>query len=161
MKARTHRIVALLIETGIEHFLIHERVYDNTTELRLRMLGYALLNKLVLLKEFNTAYISMSEEELKRFDNQVGDTEGFVNEALSIKGVRMAAFFSEREGSVRISFRSKLDFSVKDLAAEHFNGGGHKNASGGMSHDTLENTIKKFIEILPQYQAQLTDQSAG
>ncbi len=157
MKARTHRIVAGLIEAGAENHFIHELVYDNSSESRLRLLGHSLLNKLVVLREFNTAYISLSEAELIKFDFKSGDTEGFVNAALGITGIRLALFFSEKDGMVKISFRSKKDFSVKELSSKYFNGGGHKNASGGSSKDTLENTIKKFVEILPLYKTQLSD----
>ncbi len=156
MKARTHRIVAGLIEAGAENYMIHEMVYDNATESRLRLLGHSLSERLVVLPEFNTAYIALSEKELDQFKYQTGDTEGFVNVALGIKGIRLAVFFSEKSGIIKISFRSKGDFSVKDLSSKYFNGGGHKNASGGVSELSLDNTVKKFLEILPLYKAQLT-----
>ena len=157
MKVRTHHIVAGLIEAGAENHIIHELVYDNSSEGRLRLLGHSLLNKLVILREYNTAYISLSEAELIKFDFKSGDTEGFVNVALGVSGIRLALFFSEKDGMIKISFRSKKDFSVKELSAKYFKGGGHKNASGGSSNDTMENTIKKFVEILPLYKSQLTD----
>ncbi len=156
MKARTHRIIANLIDAGAENYKIHERVYDNSNETRTRLLGYALYEKLVVLKEFNTAYIFLSEEELKRFDFKSGDTEGVVNFALGIEGIRLAAFFSERDGAIKISFRSKNDFSVKELSSKYFGGGGHRNASGGYSIESLDATVKKFLNILPSYKKQLT-----
>ena len=156
MKARTHRIIAGLMDAGAENYIIHERVYDNATECRLRLLGHSLSEKLVVLPEFNTAYIALSEAELEQYKYQTGDTEGFVNVALGIKGIRLAIFFSERNNIVKISFRSKGDFSVKDMSAKYFKGGGHKNASGGVSEESLEKTVQKFLEILPLYKEQLT-----
>lgn len=157
MKPRTHRIIANLMDAGAVNYLIHERIYDNTSESRLRLLGYSLLEKLVVLHEFRTAYIVLSDKEMDEYDFRPGDTEGLVNYALSIQGVKLAVFFAERDGGIKISFRSKGDFSVKDLSAKFFNGGGHKNASGGHSKLSLEETIKKFVEILPLYKVSLNE----
>lgn len=156
MKADTHRVVAKLIEAGAVNYKIHEQVYDNYSESRLRLIGHALLDKLVVLREFNAAYIALSEKELMEYNFKSGDTEGLVNYALSIKDIRLAAFFSDRDGTIKISFRSKGDFSVKELSAKYFNGGGHRNASGGNSAESLEATIKKFISVLPNYKNELT-----
>ncbi len=155
MKADVHRIIASLMEAGAENYKIHERIYDVSTENRLRLLGFSLKEKLIVLPEFSTAYIALSEAELEMFNYKSGDTEGLVNYALSIEGIRFAAFFSEREGKIKISFRSKGDFSVKEFSGKYFNGGGHKNASGGVSNESLKATLKKFIELLPIYQEEL------
>jgi phosphoesterase RecJ-like protein len=155
MRAETHRIVAQLIERGAVNYKIHESVYDNSTEDRLRLLGHCLKDKLVVLREYNTAYISLSQEELDKYNFQSGDSEGVVNYALSIEGIRLAAFAAPRDGSVKISFRSKGDFSVNELAAKQFEGGGHKNAAGGKTNLSLEETIKKFLEILRSYKTEL------
>jgi bifunctional oligoribonuclease and PAP phosphatase NrnA len=156
MKADTHRIVADLISAGAENYKIHEAVFDNNSENRLRLLGYCITEKLRVIPEFSTAYITVSREELNRFNHQTGDTEGIVNYALGIKGVRMAAFFAERRDEIRISFRSRDDFSVKELAEKHFSGGGHKNAAGGRSSLSLAETARKFEKLLPEYKEQLT-----
>jgi phosphoesterase RecJ-like protein len=156
MKSDTHRIIADLIDSGAENYKIHENVYDTYQENRLRLLGYALKEKLKLVVEYNTAFIALSQAELEMFNFKSGDTEGIVNYALSIKGIQLAAFFTEREGEIKISFRSKDDFSVKDLAATYFRGGGHKNASGGKSTVSLAETVEQFLRILPHYKAQLT-----
>lgn len=156
MKADTHRIIASLMEAGAVNHKIHERVYDNFTENRLRLLGYVLKDKLTVLPEFNSAYIALSQPEMDMFNFKTGDSEGIVNYALSIQGIRMAAFFNERDGVVKISFRSKDRFSVKDLAARYFEGGGHFNASGGRSLEPLDKTVERFISILPYYKDQLT-----
>lgn len=155
MKAGTHRIIASLIEAGARNHLIHQNVYDSNTENRLRLLGYALKEKLVVLREFRCAYISLSEKELEMFNFRTGDTEGVVNYALSILGVELAALFTEREGFVKISFRSKTDFSVQELSSAHFNGGGHKNASGGRYNGPLSEAIMTFLDILPEYKEKL------
>jgi bifunctional oligoribonuclease and PAP phosphatase NrnA len=155
MKASTHRIIADLIEAGAENYKIHEAVYDNNTLDRLRLLGFCLKEKLKVLPELSTAYITVSRKELSEYNHQTGDTEGIVNYALAIKGVRLAAFFAERKDEVKISFRSKDNFSVKDLAEKHFMGGGHKNASGGRSNLSLEETARKFEEVLAQYRNEL------
>lgn len=155
MKSDTHRIIARLMEAGAENYKIHENVYDSSTENRLRLLGHSLKEKLCVLNEFRTAYIGLSEAELKMFNFKSGDTEGLVNYALSIQGIRLAAFFSEKDGMVKISFRSKGDFSVQELSSEHFSGGGHRNASGGRSESGLDEAIAKFLAILPQYKEKL------
>ena len=156
MKADTHRTIAKLMEAGAVNYKIHELVYDTNTENRLRLLGHCLEDKLVVLPEFNTAYISLTAEELDSFHFQTGDTEGVVNYALSIDGIRLAAFFAPRDGEVRISFRSKDDFPANELAQKYFEGGGHKNAAGGRSLVSLEDTIRNFLQVLPAYKSQLT-----
>ncbi|MBK8847603.1 MAG: DHH family phosphoesterase [Bacteroidetes bacterium] len=151
----THRLVASLLDCGVIPNEIHEAIFDNFSENRTHFLGHCLKDKMVVLPEYKTAYIAISKSELKQYDHQTGDTEGIVNFALSIKGVRMAAFICEHEGIIKISFRSRGHFSVKELAATHFNGGGHQNAAGGRSFETLDNTVSKFLTILPSYLHQL------
>lgn len=157
MTADTHHIISELIEAGASNSKIHDLVFDNFTEERTRFLGYCLQQKLVVLREYNTAYISVSQDELAKFNHQPGDTEGIVGYGLGIKGIRCAAFFAQKNDLVKISFRSKDDFSVRDLASKHFEGGGHKNAAGGKSKMPLEDTIARFIAVLPLYKDQLTN----
>jgi len=156
---KTYHVVADLFKTGIDAGQIHRFVYDTFSESRLRLLGYCLGEKLVVLPEYATAYIALSQEELDRFDYQVGDTEGVVNYALSIKGIVLAAFMTEREDKIRLSFRSKGDFSVNELARKHFDGGGHRNAAGGDSYKSLDITIDEFRSLLSSYQDQLIKQA--
>jgi phosphoesterase RecJ-like protein len=134
---------------------VHRLVYDTYSEDRLRLLGFCLSDKLTVLKDFGTAYIALTREELKRFNHQVGDTEGVVNYALSIEGIQLAILLTERKDRIRISFRSKGDFSVNALAREHFNGGGHLNAAGGDSYEPMDATIMKLLKLLEQYREQL------
>ncbi|MBL7928846.1 MAG: bifunctional oligoribonuclease/PAP phosphatase NrnA [Bacteroidia bacterium] len=155
MKAETHRVIADLMEAGALNYRIHENVYDNFSLDRTRFLGYCLSNKLMVLPEFRAAYFHVTKEELVRFHHQSGDTEGIVNYGLAIKGIVLSAFFCEKDDIIKISFRSKDLFSVKDLAARHFNGGGHMNAAGGRSTLSLSETVKQFEKLLPLYKDEL------
>ncbi|HLG33444.1 MAG TPA: bifunctional oligoribonuclease/PAP phosphatase NrnA [Bacteroidia bacterium] len=155
MTADTHRVIANLIEARVENHVIHENVYDSYSEHRLRLLGYCINNKLKVLKEYKTAFITLSKEELDRFHFASGDSEGFVNYALAIDGIRLAGFFMELDGIIKISLRSKGNFSVKEMAEKYFEGGGHKNAAGGQSELLMEATVEKFITTLKHYSKEL------
>lgn len=152
----THRIAASLIDKGIEHTKIHNRLYDTNSFNRLQLLGTALRN-LRILEEYKTVYISLSQREMNSFNFKKGDTEGFVNYGLSLKGVVFAAIFIEdqKQGIIKMSLRSKGKFSVNEFARNHFDGGGHENAAGGRSEVTLKDTIAKFLEIVPTYKSEL------
>jgi phosphoesterase RecJ-like protein len=147
----TFHIVSELIGLGLQPDEINRRVYATNTENRIRLLGFSLNEKLVVLKEFKTAYIALSREELNRYNYKTGDTEGLVNYALGVEGIRFAALFTERENKIRISFRSTGNFSVNAFARKHFVGGGHRNAAGGDSFDNLETTLANFEALLPHY----------
>ena len=152
----THRIIADLIDKGAENDRIHNNVYDANSYNRLLLLGQALSN-LQILPSYNTAYITLTSEEKKRFDFQKGDTEGVVNYALSLKGIIFAAIFIEDSDQeiIKISFRSKGKFSVNQFARNHFSGGGHDNAAGGKSDLDMAKTVTKFTSLLPQYKSEL------
>ena len=154
----THRIIADLIDKGAENDRIHSNVYDANSYNRLLLLGQALSN-LQMLPSYKTAYITLTDAEKKRFDFQKGDTEGVVNYALSLKGIFFAAIFIEdkEQGIIKISFRSKGSFSVNKFARNHFDGGGHDNASGGRSELSMSKTVTKFTSLLNQYQKELED----
>jgi len=154
-----HLIIAELLHIGVNTSNIHRLIYDSHTESRLRFLGYVLKDKLTVLREFRTAYIAISGAELKEYDSRTGDTEGLVNFALSIEGVIFAAVLIDRGNAVKISFRSVGDFSVNDFARKNFEGGGHRNAAGGISYLPLDETVRKFISLLPQYKDQLLQNS--
>ena len=134
---------------------VSKLIYDTNSEDRLRLLGYSLSEKLIILPEYNTAYFALSAEEMKRFNAQSGDTEGLVNYALSMGGIKMAALIKDSDGMIKMSFRSVGDFSVNEFARAHFNGGGHKNAAGGRSDDNLEDTVYKFEKLLIEYKSKL------
>jgi phosphoesterase RecJ-like protein len=146
--SHTMQIVSYLISVGVDGNKIHQLVYDQNSIDRLRLMGYAL-EKMVLLKKYHTAYITLSSKELRKFNYQAGDTEGLVNKALSVKGVKVAALLTEKEGSIRFSLRSSADFSVNDFARKYFNGGGHYHAAGGSLNATMEeatNLFEKYIK---------------
>ena len=152
-----HLIIAELLHIGVNTSNIHRLIYDSHTEMRLRFLGYVLKDKLTVLREYKTAFIAISSQELKEYDSKTGDTEGLVNFALSIEGVVFAAVLIDRNSAVKISFRSVGDFSVNDFARKHFEGGGHRNAAGGISYASLDETVQKFVNLLPQYKTQLLE----
>ena len=153
----THKVIADLIEKGADNTTIHQNIYDTNTYSRLQLLGVALGN-LKIVEDLRTAYITLSQEELDRHNFKKGDTEGFVNYGLSLKGIVFAAIFIEHDADkiVKISFRSKGSFSVNEFARKHFDGGGHINAAGGKNAASIEETAKKFIDILPQYKKSLS-----
>ena len=146
--SRTFRIVADLLETGIEKEKILNLVYNNFSAQRMKLQGFALNKKMVIVPEYQTAYISLTREDLAAYDYVKGDTEGFVNLPLSIRGIVFSALFIEKEGFVKLSFRSKGQFPVNEFASDYFSGGGHLNASGGEYPGSLDNAVKYFIEIL-------------
>lgn len=146
-----HRIAADLMEAGAVNWHIHELVYSNSSENRLNFLGHCLKNKLEVLYEYNTAFISVNKQELEEYDVITGDTEGIVNYALSITGIRLAAFIVERTDKVKLSLRSRGEFPANEICKKYFNGGGHRNAAGGTSTDNLEEVINQFKQILPEY----------
>lgn len=149
--ARTHEIVAALMRKGMNPTPIHEAIQDSFSLRRYRLMGFVLYEKLHLIPEYNTALVYLTREELQKFNVQTGDTEGFVNYGLGIEGVKMSALIIDRTKLVKMSFRSKGNFPCNELASKHFNGGGHLNAAGGASHDTLENVVRKFKEVLPEF----------
>ncbi len=153
--SNTHRAIAELIDKGAQNSMIHELVYDSNTPMRLKMMGFVLYEKLEILTAYNTALVYLTREELARFNIKTGDTEGFVNYGLSIEGIKLSVLIVDRTKLVKMSFRSKGDFSCNEFARDHFNGGGHKNAAGGQSSDSLDMTISRFTEVLSRYKDQL------
>lgn len=153
---KTHEVAAHLIEKGANNTKIHNLIYDTNSPDRLHLLGCALRN-MVILDEFKTAYITLSQDELDENNYQKGDTEGFVNYGLTLSGIRFAVIFIENkeEGIIKISFRSEGEFSVNEFARKHFNGGGHTNAAGGRSEISLEETATYFVSLLKEYKEEL------
>ena len=154
--AAVHHIIANLIEAGARNWEIHEHIYNSSTERRLKFLGYALLNCLQVIPEYNTALFAISKEDLAQFDITTGDTEGLVNYALSIKGIRLAALIIDRTELIKLSLRSIGKIPCNEICKKYFNGGGHLNASGGSSTADLASVVNTFIAILPEYKDILT-----
>ena len=142
--ASVHHMVAFLKERGLEHSKVHENIYDNFLENRLRFIGHVLMNRMEVYYEYNTVLIAISKKDLLRYQIKTGDTEGLVNYPLSIQGIKLAGLVIDRDEERKWSFRSKGGFDTNTFARKYFNGGGHFNASGGRSLDSLETTVEKF-----------------
>jgi phosphoesterase RecJ-like protein len=148
VNANTHLIISELLKTGILPSEIHSAVYDNYSYQRLRLLGYALSEKMKIVAGLPVAYFTLTQKELSQFGYQKGDTEGLVNYPFSIKNMKVCALFTESDGYVKISFRSKGKIDMNTFARNYFNGGGHINAAGGKSNDSLDLTEQKFVELI-------------
>ena len=154
-----YKAVASLIEHGANQNKIQAALFNTNSEDRLRLLGYALSEKMMVFPQYHAAIIVLSRDDLKKFRFKIGDTEGFVNYPLSIKGIIFSAFFMENEDKIKISFRSKGGFAVNEFSARHFSGGGHHNASGGESRQSLQDAVQKMISLFPEY-ADLLEQES-
>ncbi|MEM6522541.1 MAG: bifunctional oligoribonuclease/PAP phosphatase NrnA [Bacteroidota bacterium] len=150
-------VCAQLVRHGADTAHVAKLIYDSNSLNRVKFLGFALSERLTILPEYNTAYFAISQEDLLHFDSKTGDTEGLVNYALSIEGIKFAALIIDRSVMIKISFRSIGDFSVSDFSKSHFEGGGHKNAAGGKSDLSLEATVEKFERLLKNYKDKLSN----
>ncbi len=148
--ANVHRLIATLKEKGLEHGLVHEAIYDNFSENRLRFIGNVLLNRMEVFYEYNSALIAIPAADLVKYDIKTGDTEGLVNYPLSIEGIKLAAIVIDRGEERKCSFRSKGAVDVNTFARKYFNGGGHFNAAGGQSKDSLEQVVLAFKTALSE-----------
>ena len=149
------RIVADLLERGVDDYALQDVIFNSLTEKQLRLLGHVLDNRMEILHEYKTGIFTLTKRDYENFDIQRGDTEGIVNYLLMLKNVKVAVFIHEQPTIVKISMRSKGDFSVQEICRKHFRGGGHKNASGGASYSSLNATVNKFKKLLPSYKEQL------
>lgn len=149
--SNTHRVVANLMDAGANIAEIYTKINDTNSADRLKLLGYCLSEAMVVFPEYNTALFALSQEDLMRFNYKKGDTEGVVNYGLSIQGIKFSAIIKEYDNEIRMSFRSRGNFSVNEFARENFSGGGHLNAAGGMSELSFAETIEKFKSLLPKY----------
>jgi bifunctional oligoribonuclease and PAP phosphatase NrnA len=154
--ASVHLMVADLISKGLKHSVIHENLFDNFSENRLRFIGNTLLNRMQIFYEYNTALISITQQDLIKYDIKTGDTEGLVNYPLSIEGIRLAAIIIDRGEERKCSFRSKGSFDANTFARKYFNGGGHYNAAGGQSKETLETAVSDFIKAMQENKNELS-----
>jgi phosphoesterase RecJ-like protein len=162
LRPKTFMVAAELLKTGISYEWIVSSIFDTNTTEKLQLLGYALNQRMQVLPEYRTAFIALSFEDGEKLQLKKGDTEGLVNYALSIRNTAMAAFFYEKEkGKTKISLRSKGNFAVNAVSAAYFGGGGHKNAAGGEYNGTAEETVARFMEVLPQYKDELLSLEIG
>lgn len=148
---QTYKIVASLLEQGLDKGDVHERLYNTSSESRMRLMGYCLSQKMIVLPELKAAVMSLSLEEMEKYNYQEGDAEGFVNIPHGIQGIDISIYISEKKDRVKLSFRSKRDIPINILASEHFNGGGHKNAAGGALELPLAEVEKMVLDLLPAF----------
>lgn len=147
----TYKVAADLKERGVDDYTLQDRIFNCMTEKQLRLLGHALVNRMEIIPEYNAGLIALTKQDYEDYDIQRGDTEGIVNHILMIDGIKVAAFIREQPTIVKLSLRSKGDISVQEMARKHFNGGGHKNASGGAAYAKLEDIVARFKKVLPMY----------
>lgn len=153
-----HLITAELIGLGADNTKISRLIYDTNSVNRLKFIGFAITRRLTILEDLQTAYFAISKKDLRKYNSQTGDTEGLVNYALSLDGIKIAALFTEREDGIKISFRSTEEIAVNKFAADYFEGGGHKNASGGKSNLSLKETTDKFEALIKENRKTLFNQ---
>jgi phosphoesterase RecJ-like protein len=146
-----YRIAADLVERGVNDTAVQDRIFNSQKEKNLRLLGHCLTNRMELLPEYKTGIIWLTKRDYEEFQIQRGDTEGIVNYLLTLREVRLAIFVHNQPTVVKLSLRSKGNLDVQEMCRTHFNGGGHKNASGAHSYESLKATIDKIKEILPLY----------
>ena len=149
------RTVADMMEQGVDGFKIQDLVFNSMNEKQLRLVGHSLNNRVEYLPELKTAILTLTKQDFSDFGIIRGDTEGIVNYLLMVKDIKLAIFVTEQPNIVKLSMRSKGDFSAQDICRKYFNGGGHKNASGGYMHASLSNVIKKIKDVLPEYKEKL------
>jgi phosphoesterase RecJ-like protein len=155
--ASVHTMVACLKETGFQHALVHEELYDNFLENRFRFIGNVLLNRMEVFYEYNTALVVIPQSDLIKYNVRTGDTEGLVNYPLSIQGIKLAAIIIDRGEERKSSFRSKGNFDVNTFARKYFNGGGHFNAAGGQNKEPLDEVVAKFMAAMKENKDQLSN----
>ncbi|MBX2921037.1 MAG: bifunctional oligoribonuclease/PAP phosphatase NrnA [Chitinophagaceae bacterium] len=152
---RVHEMVASLKKKGLQHSIVHEQLYDNFLEDRLRFIGHVLLHRMEVFYEYNAALIAIPKSDLLKFNVRTGDTEGLVNYPLSIQGIKLAGLVIDRDEERKWSFRSKGNVDVNTFARKYFNGGGHFNASGGRSAESLQATVQLFKKAIKENASQL------
>jgi len=153
----TLRNVAVMLDSGLRKDYITNSIYNNFSANRMRLMGFALSERMIVLPQYHTAYIYLSKADLDRFNHVTGDTEGFVNMPLTIDGIIFSVLFIERNDHIKLSLRSKGEFDVNSFASEHFNGGGHRNASGGKSPLDLVDCMGWFESLLPSFSGKLDE----
>lgn len=154
-RPETYLITAKLVSLGVDAERIHKLIYDTFSENRLRLLGYAISERMIVWSDLHTALIYLTKDDLTKYNYQVGDTEGLVNYPLSMKGINVSVLITEKDNQLRLSFRSKGSFSVNDLSRKYFNGGGHKNAAGGRTNEDVNTLINRLKTVLNKYKESL------
>ena len=150
-RSYTYEVAAKLKDIGADDYFIQDKIFNSQQEKHLRLLGHCLANRMELIPEYRAGIIHLTRADYKIFKIARGDTEGIVNHILMINNIDVAAFITEQPTIIKLSLRSKGDISVQEIARNHFNGGGHKNASGGSAYAKLEDVINRFKSVLPKY----------
>jgi phosphoesterase RecJ-like protein len=156
----TMRTVGHLLDMGVDKERVFNHIFSNFSSERIRLKGFALHNRMVVHQELHTAYIWLSKEDLERFKHEKGDTEGFANVLLTMKGIVLSVLFVERTGFVKMSLRSKSTFNANELSRKCFNGGGHRNAAGGEMKGSVHEVVKHFEDKLPSFREELESAAA-
>ena len=148
---RTFEVAAHLKRHGVDDYSLQDKIFNTYSEKQMRLLGHCIYNRMELLPQYHTGIITLTKADYEEYSIERGDTEGIVNYLLMLDGIKVAAFITEQPTIVKLSLRSKGDFSVQEIASKHFKGGGHKNASGGSAYAKLSAVVDRFKSVLPQY----------
>jgi len=144
-------VVMKLMEAGADKDMAFDQIYNQYSEDRFRLLGFSLASRMKVFPEQGAAYLYLSQKDTAAFNHKKGDTEGFVNYPLSIKGIDLSVFFTEHEDHIKLSLRSTGKFNVNEIASIHFNGGGHHNAAGGKFYGTMDEALEFFESLIKTF----------
>ncbi|MBC7885290.1 MAG: bifunctional oligoribonuclease/PAP phosphatase NrnA [Saprospiraceae bacterium] len=147
----TYEVAGILKSLGVDDYKLADKIFNSQKEKHLRLLGHCLANRMEVMNDYGVGIMWLTKKDYIDFDIQRGDTEGIVNYMLMMENIKVAAFVTEQPTIIKISLRSKGDISVQEIAAKYFNGGGHKNASGGGVYASLNDIIEKIKKVMPQY----------
>ncbi|HQV97468.1 MAG TPA: DHHA1 domain-containing protein, partial [Saprospiraceae bacterium] len=154
----TYEVAAALKQAGVDDYLLSDKIYNSQKVKHLRLLGHCLANRMEIMEDYGVGIMWLTRKDYADFDIQRGDTEGIVNYMLMIENVKVAAFILEQPAIIKISLRSKGDISVQEIAQKYFNGGGHKNASGGGVYASLKDVKDRVRKVMPEYLKKYQDQ---
>lgn len=156
VSSETHRVIAEMMDRGLDHTAVHEAIFGEQPMDRMQLHAFAVVERMEVHPEFETAFVHLTAEDMARFNYRAGYTEGLVNKALGVAGVKVAVFVKESTDRVKMSFRSVGNYSVRDLAEQHFDGGGHHNAAGGASRESIGVVMARLRGLLPEIAAGIT-----
>jgi len=157
VSAETHRVVAAMMDQGLNHTAVHEAIFGEQPMDRMKLHAFAVVERMEVYPEFQTAFVHLTAEDMERFHYRPGYTEGLVNKALGVSGVKVAVFAKQSSDRVKMSFRSVGQFSVRDFAEKHFDGGGHHNAAGGASNESIGVVMARLRGLLPEIAAGIAE----
>ena len=147
----TFMMAGKLMEAGVDKEWVQKMVFGGYSQERMRLMGYMLSQNMKIIPQYDAAIMVLTKEIKEKFNFADGDSEGFVNLALNIKSVKVSAFFTEGDEFIRVSLRSKDDFSVNRLSRGYFNGGGHERAAGGRLFMPVGEVEEYFVKSLGEF----------